>query len=91
MPESLLCSPFYFGQYIYMIWLEIVSTHVGIPMGTSCVADLFLFSYERDFMLSFSDNNVADVIDASNAASRYLDDLTVLINLISSDMSDISH
>ena len=83
MPESLLCSPFYFGQYIYMIWLEIVSTNVGFPMGTNCVADLFLFSYVRNFMFSFSDNNGADVIDASNAASRYLDDLTLLINLIS--------
>ena len=32
---------------------------VGIPMGIYCarfVADLFLFSYERDFMLSLSDN-----------------------------------
>ena len=31
---------------------------VGIPMGTNCaplVADLFLFSYERDFMLSLSE------------------------------------
>ena len=35
---------------------------VGIPMGTNCaplVADLFLFCYERDFMLSLSDNNQA--------------------------------
>ena len=34
--------------------------NVGIPMGTNCaplVADLFLFCYERDFMLSLSDNN----------------------------------
>ena len=33
---------------------------VGVPMGTYCaslVADLFLFCYERDFMLSLSDNN----------------------------------
>ena len=31
---------------------------VGIPMGTNCaslVVDLFLFSYERDFMTSLSD------------------------------------
>ena len=31
---------------------------VGIPMGTNCaplVADLFLFCYERDFMMSLSD------------------------------------
>ena len=33
---------------------------VGIPMGTNCAplaADLFLFCYERDFMLSLSDTN----------------------------------
>ena len=40
---------------------------VGIPMGTNCaplVADLFLFCFERSFMLSFSDINQANVIDA---------------------------
>ena len=33
---------------------------VGIPVGAGCaplVADLFLFCYERYFMLSLSDNN----------------------------------
>ena len=42
---------------------------VGIPMGTNCaplVADLFLFCYERDFMLSLSYNNQADIIEAFN-------------------------
>ena len=32
---------------------------VGIPMGTNCtrlVADLFLFCYERDFMLPLSED-----------------------------------
>ena len=53
---------------------------VGIPMGTNCaplVADLFLFCYERDFMLSLSDNNQTDTIEAFNSTSRYLlvDDL----------------
>ena len=36
---------------------------VGIPMGTNCaplVADLFLFCYERDFMMSLSDDKQAD-------------------------------
>ena len=40
---------------------------VGIPMGINCaplVADLFLFCYERDFMLSLSDNNQTDIIEA---------------------------
>ena len=38
---------------------------VGIPMGSNfapLVADLFLFCYERDFMLSLSDNNQAFII-----------------------------
>ena len=45
-------------------------------MGTNCaplVADLILFCYERDFMLSLSDNNQADIIEAFNSSSRYLD------------------
>ena len=40
---------------------------VGIPMGTNCaplVADLFLFCYERDFMISLSNDNQADIIRA---------------------------
>ena len=40
---------------------------VGIPMDTKCaplVANLFLFCYERDFMMSLSDNKQADIIDA---------------------------
>ena len=53
---------------------------VGIPMGTYCApfaADLFC--YERDFMLSLSDDNQTDIIEAFNAISRYLDDLLLLI------------
>ena len=37
-------------------------------MGTKCVplvADLFLFCYERDFMLSLSEDNQSDVIELS--------------------------
>ena len=58
---------------------------VGIPMGTNCaplVADLFLFCYERDFILSLSDNNQTDIIEAFNSTSRYLDYLLILIILI---------
>ena len=49
-------------------------------MGTNCaplVADLFLFCYERDFMLSLSDDNQSGVIEAT---SRYLDDLLNIDN-----------
>ena len=51
---------------------------VGIPMDTNCtplVADLFLFCYERDFMLFLSDNNQADVVESFNSTSRFLEDL----------------
>ena len=47
-------------------------------MGTNCaplVASLFLFFYERDFMLSLSDNNQADVVESFKSTARYLDDL----------------
>ena len=52
-------------------------------MGTNCallVADLFLFCYERDFMLCLSDNNQTDIIEAFSSTSRYLDDLLNINN-----------
>ena len=38
---------------------------VDIPMGTNCaplVTDLFLLCYERDFILSLSDNIVSGLV-----------------------------
>ena len=52
-------------------------------MGTNCaslVADLFLFCYERDFMLSLSEDNQSGVIEPFNFTSRYLDDLLNMDN-----------
>ena len=52
-------------------------------MGTNCaplVADLFLFCYERDFMMSLSYNNQADDVEAFNSTKRYLD---ILLNIVS--------
>ena len=57
---------------------------VGIPMSTYCaplVADLFLLCYERDFMMSLSDDKQADVIDAFNTTSRYSDDILNINNV----------
>ena len=56
---------------------------VGIPMGTNCtplVADLVLFCYERDFILSLSEDNQSGVIEAFNSTFRYLDDLLNIDN-----------
>ena len=63
---------------------------VGNPMGTNCaplVADLFLYCYERDFMDSLNHDNQADVIEAFNSTSRYLDDLLNIDNPYFEEMS----
>ena len=52
-------------------------------MGTNCaplVDDLFLYCCERDFMDSLNHDNQADVIEAFNSTSRYLDDLLNIDN-----------
>ena len=49
---------------------------VGILRGTNCgllIADLFLFCYERDFMMSVSEDKQPGVIEAFSSISRHLD------------------
>ena len=45
------------------------------------VADLFLFCYERDLMMSLCDDKQADIIDALNSTSSYLDDISNIHNV----------
>ena len=62
-------------------------------MGTNCaslVADLFLFCNERDFMMSLSDDKQADVIDAFNTTSRYLDDILHINKVYFDNMVKVS-
>ena len=57
---------------------------VGILIGTNCAhlfADLFLFCYEREYMMSLSGNKQTGVIDALNTTSRYLDDILNINNV----------
>ena len=52
-------------------------------MDTNCaplIADLFLFCHERGFTVSLSSDTQADVIEAFNSTSRYLDDLLNINN-----------
>ena len=52
-------------------------------MGTKCaplVADLFMFCYERDFILSLSDDNQFEIIEDFKSTFWYLDDLLNIIN-----------
>ena len=62
---------------------------VGIPMGTNCaplIADLSLFCYEMDSMMSLSDDKQADIIDAFNTTSRHLDDILNMNNIYFDNM-----
>ena len=56
-------GPSYTDKLLEFRWVQIL------------VADLFLYCYERDFMDSLNHGNQADVIEAFNSTSRYLDDL----------------
>ena len=59
---------------LHYLLLKLYRQIVGIPIGNNCaplVADSFVFCYERDFMLSLSENNQPDIIEAFNATSGY--------------------
>ena len=76
--------PFMLDSIFIQFGTKLYRQVVGIPMGTNCaplVTDLFLFCYERDFMMSLSDDKQADVIDAFNTTSRYLDDISDIDNV----------
>ena len=58
-------------------------------MGTNCaplVANSFLFCYERDFMMSLSDDKKADIFDAINTASTYSDAIFNIDNVYFDNM-----
>ena len=86
----------YHLDYISIRFSSKLYSHiVGIPMGTNCaslVADLFLFCYERDFMLSLSDNNQTDIIEAFNSTFRHSMTYFILIPLfLTNSRSDIPY
>ena len=72
------------GQHFIRFGTKLYKRVVGIPMGTNCafqVADLFIFCYERDFIMSLSGDKQTDIIDAFNTTSRYLDDILNINNV----------
>ena len=78
-----MSAPLFFDNIIIRFGTKLCRQIGGIPMGTNCaplVADLFLFCFDRDFMLSLSNNKQADIIEAFNSTSRYLDDLLNIDN-----------
>ena len=56
---------------------------VGIPMGTNCeplVADLFLYSYEKEFIQGLQKQGKHDDLKCFIGTSRYLDDILTVDN-----------
>ena len=56
---------------------------VGIPMGTNCaplVADLSLYTYEKEFMQDLQKQKKFDDLKYFNGTSRYLDDILNIDN-----------
>ena len=71
-----------FGTKLYRKVVRILLVADCAPM----VANLFLFCYERDFMMSLSDDKQADIIDALNTTSKYLDDILNITNVYFDNM-----
>ena len=54
------------------IFIKLFRQIVGIPMGYApLVANLFLFCYERDFIMSLSKEKQSEVIEVCSSTSRY--------------------
>jgi hypothetical protein len=64
---------------------------VGVPMGTNCVsllADLFLFSYEADFIQGLLKKNEKKLARSFNFTFRYINDVLSLNNSRFGDFVD---
>ena len=65
---------------------------VGVPMGTNCVsllADLFLFSYEADFIQGLLKKNEKKLARSFNFTFRYINDVLSLNNSRFGDFVDL--
>ena len=82
MCEALI---FLFDNINIKFGTQLCSQIVGILIDTNCapiVADLFLFCYERDFMIhvSLSGDKESEITEAFNSTSRNLNDQLYINN-----------
>jgi hypothetical protein len=64
---------------------------VGIPMSTNCapiLVDLFLYSYETDFIQGILNKNKKKLARSFNFTFRYIDDVLLLNNYRFGDFFD---
>ena len=67
---------------------QIFQQTIGIPMGTDCVpllADLFLYSYEAEFIQGLLKSGKKKLAQSFNLTYRYIDDVLSLNNSKFSD------
>ena len=66
------------GLTYFKLGIRILQQIIGIPMGTNCavfIANLFLFSYEYEFIKHCIDSGRIDIIKQLRYTRRYIDDL----------------
>jgi hypothetical protein len=62
---------------------QVFQQSVGIPMGTNCtplLTDLFLYSYEAEFVQKLLWNNNKKLVVSFNHTFRYIDDVLSINN-----------
>ena len=70
--------------------VDVFFNTVGIPMGTNCalLADLFLYSYEANFIQELLKKNEKKLARSFNFTVRYIDDVLSLNNSRFGDFVD---
>ena len=71
-------SHFFWTIFILDFGPRVYRQVVGVPMDTNCarfVADLFIFCYEMDFIMSLYADKDAGVVGAFGSTSGHLDDV----------------
>ena len=73
-----------FKFFFYKLRGRVFQQTVAIPMGTNCaplLANLFLYSYEADFIQGLLKKNEKKLARSFNFTFRYIDDVLSLNNL----------
>ena len=82
--EDVIIKMLEFLDNLFMVFARKVLQHtVGTPMGTNCahlLADLFLYSYEADFIQSLLSMGEKHLGISVNLTYRYIDDVLSINN-----------
>ena len=74
---------FLFDNIFVVFGGKVFQQIVGIPMGTNCaplLADIFLYSYEADFIQSLLSTGKKNLASQFNFTYRYIDDVLSINN-----------